>query len=324
MDAFDDTPLPDVQTRLTAMPAFRRAPSLDDPMPLRYQEWFFAAKAAGLAGVEQLVPYIEVPPGPTRAAAAAWDNDDADGAEALLRDYPPETWGYYLPLSRDYGTLGERVTMTPARRHSQRRSDYRLNMIWRGIEALSGGSVVGRSVLDIACNWGGFAVEARLRGAGPVSAFDIRPENIAKARRVAAHFGVGDIAFSVADALAFDPGVQFDIVLNLGLMYHVADPVQLMRRTYALTRDIAVIDTVVHREAFSGFVLGTGGLAPSAHAATAVGLELHPTYRGLLDLARLVGFREIVEIIGLPSPEYHDFATEPYGLRQRRCIVCAR
>ena len=105
-------------------------------------------------------------------------------------------------------------------------------------------------------------------------------------------------------------------------MYHISMPFEMMKKTYEMTKPggMAVIDTVVHRESFSGFVLGTGEAAVG-HAATAIGVELHPTYRALIDTARLVGFKDVVELHGTPESGWADFDKEPYGNKTRRCIV---
>ncbi|MGL6210762.1 MAG: hypothetical protein ACRC14_13145 [Paracoccaceae bacterium] len=111
-------------------------------------------------------------------------------------------------------------------------------------------------------------------------------------------------------------------MLNLGLMYHISMPFEMMMKTYEMTAPggLAVIDTVTHRESFSGFILATGEEAVG-HAATAVGMELHPTYRGLIDTAKLAGFQDIIELIGIPDPGWPDFDKDPYGSKTRRCIV---
>ena len=67
-------------------------------------------------------------------------------------------------------------------------------------------------------------------------------------------------------------------------MYHVTQPYQLVSKTYELCRELAVIETVTHREPFSGFLLGAGERIPREHAAGEVRVELHPTYRGLIEL----------------------------------------
>jgi len=269
----------------------------------RYGDYFFAAKAAGLADIEQVVDFYDIPFRPPVAEAHARDNLSDTAAEALLQKVGPNGWGYHMPLSARYGTMGALDSLS-------------------GLEQVLEGGVQGRSVLDIACNWGGFSVEAKLRGAARVQGFDIRDGNIAKARMLRAHYGV-DVGLSVADIYDFIPSEPFDVVLNLGLMYHITQPVEMMKKTFALTGRVAVLDTVTHREPFSGFILGTGAAA-SEHAATAVGMELHPTYRALVDLAYLVGFRDVVEAHGIPQAGWDGFDQEPYGNKTRRCILCIK
>lgn len=312
-----------LQTRLTPSPLFKTFPDiLTSKIGERYREYLFAAKKHGLTEPEQLIPYVNVPRAPTRAEAHSIAADDAAGAKALLVAYPPATWGYYLPLSKDFGTLGPKAAMQGPFKLSQWRSEYRLNFIMQGVEALRGGSLKGASLVDIACNWGGFSVEAHLRGASRVMGFDIRPENIAKAGRVARHFGAEGIEFRVQDLFTHQVDETYDVVLNLGLMYHISMPFEMMKKTYEMTAPggMAVIDTVVHREAFSGFILGTGEMAVG-HAATAIGVELHPTYRALIDVAHMVGFKNVIELIGEPDPEWTDFEKDHYGNKTRRCIV---
>ena len=41
--------------------------------------------------------------------------------------------------------------------------------------------------------------------------------------------------------------IQFDVVLNLGLLYHVVNPLQVIRRTYELCREFAIIDAGTER-----------------------------------------------------------------------------
>ena len=295
----------------------------DSKVSERYRDFFWQARKQKLAEIEQIVPYYEMPLGMPVATRAALERDDAASAGALLKDFPPKVWGYYQQLSKDWGTLGRTDKLGPPMQLSRQRSEYRLNFIMNGLELAMGAGLDGLSVVDIACNWGGFAVEARLRGASEVVGFDIREENTAKAARLAQHFGLDDIGFHTADLFAYDPGRTFDVVLNLGLMYHISQPFEMMKKTFELSNRAAVIDTVVHREAVSGFILGTGEMATD-HAATAIGVELHPTYRALIDLAYMVGFRQVIEIHGLPDPSWEKFANEPYGNKTRRCIVALK
>jgi hypothetical protein len=286
----------------------------------RYGEFVGRGKSAGLHENEQLVPLLTVPHGPCAAEQWADRQGDVDRAHTLLALVPPREWGYFMPLAPGLGTLGAVEQLSGGALLSKHRSLLRLNFIMGGLAKLCGGSLQGRSVLDMACNWGAFAVEAALWGATDVEGFDIRRQNVERARRLADYFLLPLARFSECDVFDFEPGRRYDIVLNLGLMYHITKPFELVRRSYELCNQVAVIDTVVHREPFSGFILGTGEHAPD-HAATAIGCELHPTYRALIDLAYLVGFKEVVELQGSPPAAWSDFASDPYGSGNRRCIV---
>lgn len=287
----------------------------------RYREFFGVTKKQGLQEVEQLIPYIELP-FVTPVAQEACKNIDDIQAQNLLSQVPPNDWGYYYPLSSKFSTFGSADNPIPHAELAKLRAEHRMSFIWGGIEKILG-SIKECSVLDIACNWGGFAVEAKLRGATSVSAFDIRPENILKAKLLANHFEV-EVDYRTSDLFTYPTGGdKFDIVLNLGLMYHMSQPWEMMLQTYNMTRTIAVIDTVVHREPFSGFILGDGTNAVD-HASTAVGMELHPTYRGLIDLAKLAGFRNVYEIKGLPAENWLNFDSDPYGNGTRRCIIAIK
>lgn len=286
----------------------------------RYGEFLQRGKAAGMHEIEQLVPLLTVPFALTAAEQWTQTHHNTASALALLKDVPPGEWGYFMPLAPGLGTLGRVENLSQPQQTSRWRSLYRLNFIMGGLSHLFGGSLEGLSVLDIACNWGAFSIEASLRGAAAVDGFDIREQNVQRAQRLSAFFGVKDAHFSAGDVYDFQPDRNYDVVLNLGLMYHITRPFELVKQTYDMCSRVAVFDTVVHREPFSGFILGTGEHAPE-HAATAIGCELHPTYRALIDLAYLVGFREVIELRGEPPAEWTGFATDPYGVGQRRCIV---
>jgi SAM-dependent methyltransferase len=90
----------------------------------------------------------------------------------------------------------------------------------------------GACVLDLGCNEGLFAHLARAWGAGRVVGCDIRDDNIRRATAVRDHYGISaaELEFLCVDALSLDPALgQFDVVLALGLIYHVEDPVGALR-----------------------------------------------------------------------------------------------
>jgi tRNA (mo5U34)-methyltransferase len=84
--------------------------------------------------------------------------------------------------------------------------------------------LTGCSVLDIGCNGGFYAIEMKRRGASRVLGIDFDEDYLAQARFAAEVSGL-DIAFerlSVYDVGAV--GERFDIVLFMGVLYHLRHP----------------------------------------------------------------------------------------------------
>ena len=111
-----------------------------------------------------------------------------------------------------------------------------------------GGSLRGKRVLDIACNSGFWSVQCALMGAQVVG-FDARPELIAQANLIKSVVGAQNLRFQVLDFWDMSGttlGSDFDIVLNLGILYHLSDPLQALQRTLAMAREYVLLDTEVY------------------------------------------------------------------------------
>ena len=83
----------------------------------------------------------------------------------------------------------------------------------------------GRSVLDIGCNGGFYAIEMKRRGAGRVVAIDSDDDYLAQARFAAEVSGFTDIEFARLDV--YDVGAlgeRFDLVIFMGVLYHLRHP----------------------------------------------------------------------------------------------------
>jgi tRNA (mo5U34)-methyltransferase len=114
-------------------------------------------------------------------------------------------------------------------------------------------SLGGRAtVLDLACNEGWFSHRALEWGAQRVLALDVRPGNIRRAELLRDHYEIpaDRLEFRQADIFALDAARlgQFDVVLLLGLLYHVEDPMGALRLARACTRGLCVIETQVTRQ----------------------------------------------------------------------------
>ncbi|CAN5618592.1 bifunctional 2-polyprenyl-6-hydroxyphenol methylase/3-demethylubiquinol 3-O-methyltransferase UbiG [soil metagenome] len=89
-------------------------------------------------------------------------------------------------------------------------------------DALSGAPLQGLSVLDIGCG-GGLLCEPMARLGGQVTGIDAAARNIATASLHAAGQGLAiDYRETTAEAMA-ESGAQFDVVLALEIVEHVAD-----------------------------------------------------------------------------------------------------
>ena len=98
------------------------------------------------------------------------------------------------------------------------------NVKWRRFAEAIPADLTGKSVLDIGCNGGFYAIALKRRGAVRVLGLDSDDRYLAQARFAAAHLGQ-DIEFrnlSVYDVGAL--GERFDIVLFMGVLYHLRHP----------------------------------------------------------------------------------------------------
>src|SRR3954465_3965968 len=101
--------------------------------------------------------------------------------------------------------------------------DYPANK-WNGFSAAIPADLRGRTVLDIGCNGGFYSIEMKRRGADRVVAIDFDERYLAQAR-FAAEVCEVDIEFhqlSVYDVAKL--GEKFDIVLFMGVLYHLRHP----------------------------------------------------------------------------------------------------
>ena len=168
----------------------------------------------------------------------------------------------------------------------------------------------------MACNHGYFGLEAAYFGAKHVYGYDLRKVNIEKAKLLKGHFEIDNVSFAVDDV--YNLNGSYDIVYNLGLLYHVTDPCRLISLTYNLCNKFAVIDTITHHSPVSAFIQRTNK-NNAHHAEGEFSVEYHPTYRAVIDLMHAVGFKNITEVV---SSNIRGSATHPlYERLERRCLI---
>lgn len=114
----------------------------------------------------------------------------------------------------------------------------------------------GRSVLDIGAWDGFFSFEAERRGAAHVVAADYyswhgvgwgtaQGKAGFELARTTLRSGVKDVDVDVMDLSPKTVGGPFDVVLFLGVLYHLRDPLRALERVASVTRDLLILETVI-------------------------------------------------------------------------------
>jgi tRNA (mo5U34)-methyltransferase len=152
-------------------------------------------------------------------------------------------WHYCFEFDGGWSTAkqaGGHIRVQPPDRALQRFRHFVPDLV-----QASGGSLDGLRVLDIACNAGFWSLQLALLGATVVG-FDARPELVEQANLVQAAVGTVNSEYRLLDFWEATPDVfggTFDVVLNLGLLYHLPEPIEALKRTLALSHSLVVLDT---------------------------------------------------------------------------------
>ena len=217
------------------------------------------------------------------------------------------TWTYPFDLGNGVTTPLHTDWMAESHETRNRMTFARLDEIYAGRWA-------DVRCLDVACNEGFFGLEVCRRGAKEVVGFDARDVNVEKADFIKRHFGYEGISFHQENVSNLTPerfGV-FDLTLCLGLLYHLENPMDTLRRVRAVTTEICVIDTQVLRvsapvttawitedrlietEDVIGIIEEPDAMWNPAASVT--GLRMVMNYSALLKMLQHAGFTEIARV----------------------------
>jgi len=148
---------------------------------------------------------------PQGAAAGKLQLDEVRSLRQRVEDLAP--WFQNIDLGHGIRTAPEHFL-----------GDYPTFKYQRFAHALPD-DLAGKSVLDIGCNAGFYAIEMKKRGAGRVLGIDSDQRYLAQARLASDALGFDDIEFaqiSVYDVGAL--GEKFDWVIFMGVLYHLRHP----------------------------------------------------------------------------------------------------
>ena len=122
---------------------------------------------------------------------------------------------------------------------------------WRMIEACLAGHLGADrgdlTALDLASHQGWFAAQMVRSGFASVLGIDARASHVEDASLIAGIYGLDQLEFRQGDIHELDADRlgRFDVVLMLGLLYHLENPVGALRVCRALCRDVCIIETQV-------------------------------------------------------------------------------
>ncbi len=230
-------------------------------------------------------------------------------------------WHYQFDLK---GNLTPIRKQNRVYRHAQRKKHF-----FDPVVELFGGSLAGKQVLDLASNAGFWSLSSIDAGCDYVLGVEGRQMHVDQANFV---FEVKEVEsdrydFVVGDIFETDfrRFGNFDVVLCLGLMYHVSKHVNLLEKISEVNDDILVVDTTLSRLPGSVLEVVRQNRA-SPMSAVDYSLALHPTKQAMRDLIELFDYT-----VATLEPDFRDENGEPdwrgagdYKGEGRRAFICSK
>lgn len=172
---------------------------------------------------------------------------------------------------------------------------YRLSVDQPIISRLLGG-LEGKRVLDVACNDAWYAFQYARAGAQAVGV-DGREEPIARGRLMKEHFGLDNLDLKVGDIedRTLELGT-FDATLFYGILYHLADPITVLKRLGDITSTVISVQTFIHAlDPDPELKLIREPVEEEANGLT--NLVTVPTQAAVADMLDFAGFNQVYRVL---------------------------
>jgi hypothetical protein len=199
----------------------------------------------------------------------------------------------------------------------------RLHMMCQAIEPFFGEQIGEATAIDVASHEGYFSYHLAHRCA-KVRGLEVNPANVAAAELIRAVFDLANLQFiqidiNELDAAATEPA---DLVVAFGVVYHLENPIGILRKLRSLTRRLLLIETQTTMLDLGGTIdwghhlwqmplrgiFGVVEGSPGVCEGGTTDIELVPSRNGLIWILGRLGFTR-VEIVEPPADAYHQLKT---------------
>jgi tRNA (mo5U34)-methyltransferase len=243
------------------------------------------------------------------------DTDHMDTRELQSRIDSFAVWHYRF----DFGDGVSTPIFRPdyVNRHEQRKRAF-----FDPLVSVAGGSLRGKRVLDLGCNAGYWSLAAIEAGADFVFGIDGRQVHVDQANLVFEAKGVEEsrYRFELGNIFSYDFTGRFDVVLCLGLMYHIAKPIELFELMSGVEPQLLLIDTAVSLAPASVLQVEREDTLENVRNAVDYEIVFIPSRQAVLDMAGQFGFT------GVPlAHAIGDYTgMRDYQTMQRAAFICSR
>jgi tRNA (mo5U34)-methyltransferase len=223
-------------------------------------------------------------------------------------------WHYQFDLD---GARTPIFEPTYVNRHEQRRRAF-----FDPLVQVAGGTLEGKRVLDLGSNAGYWSLAAIEAGADFVLGIDGRQMHVDQAHLVFEAKGIDPARYRFETGNIFTHSFpeHFDVILCLGLMYHISKPMELFEIMASVSPELLLIDTEASLIPWSVFRLGREKSLENPRNAIDHEVVLIPSRQAVIDLATQFGFdtavlaHKISDYTGMPD----------YRSKQRAAFLCSK